>query len=144
MTTINDFEKFMDNLSAPSDKIVDVIPAISNNGDLTRIHNINVVINRIINQLSIRKGTYIFNPEYGEMLTDILFDLSDSTTLNKVSEMINRVVQQNKGKYNATFDVKLSKDMKSIFISIVIQSKDKKEKIQKELILHDGSIYERG
>jgi hypothetical protein len=144
MSTINDYEKFIDNLSGSRDRLFDVIPKISSKGDLYKLSAIESVINGIINQLSIKKGSYLFNPEFGESIFKYLFELSNDINLEEITRLVSAVIEYNRGSYQSNFKVSLDSTGKKVYINITIYKKNTNEKVTRNLIFSEGSIYESG
>jgi hypothetical protein len=144
MATINDYEKFIDNLSGSRDRLFDVIPLISNKGDLYKLSAMESVINGIINHLSIKKGSYLFNPSFGERITDYLFEMANEVNIEAISRLISKVVEENRGTYKSNFKVSLDNSGRKVLISITLYKKNTNEKVTRNLIFSEGSIYESG
>jgi phage baseplate assembly protein W len=122
-------EKFLRNVSGNKDVETSMGNTFTPSGDWTRLLAIDVVITRIINQLMIVRGTYVFDPKYGENILRFLFEPADSVTHRQISETVQTVINQNKGKYNITNEVLFYKNKRGFQIFIIIDSNGITKKI---------------
>jgi len=90
----DDYSFFQNQLIGKQSQIYDIVPTINGSGDLQQISDINVLINSLRNLLLTPLGYYPFDPEYGSLLYQKLFEFSDEITQqeieNEVTTRINR------------------------------------------------------
>ena len=75
------FDKY---IKGKRDEIYDYQPIVSEVGDFKRLQGIDVIINLIRNLLLTPLGSYPFDPNYGSLLYQKLFEQSDETTKNEI------------------------------------------------------------
>lgn len=116
------FEEFL--LNVPGSKIIthDMAANIASSGDFERLEGTAVIINRIINQLLITKGTYFFDPLFGENIHRYLFEPVDNITLQEVSNLVSRVIEQNRQNANIAHEVLFYRDRKGFRINLIIKT----------------------
>ena len=105
--------------------IYDMSTKISAYGDWDRLEGTAVIIQRVINQLLIKKGTYLFDPEFGEDLLQFLFEPADGSTLSQIDKVVAEVVAQNRGDTNMSHEVLWFRNKKGFRINISITTEGK-------------------
>lgn len=65
-------------------EIYDYQPVIAESGDFKRLEGINSIINQVRNLLLTPLGHYPFDPEYGSLLYQQIFEMADETTINAI------------------------------------------------------------
>ena len=126
-------EEFLKSIPGTKDKNFDMGNTISPYGDWTKLEGVPVVIRRILNQLLISRGTYIFDPTYGESILRFLFEPVDAQTQTQIKATIDEVINQNKGSYNISSEVLYFKDKKGFRISIIIEENGVPKKISLDI-----------
>lgn len=80
----NLLKRFDKEVIGSNNRIYDFLPKITASGDFKRITNINTIINSWNNILSTRRETYLFDPEYGSDLPEMVFEPVDDTTVDRI------------------------------------------------------------
>ena len=66
------------------DEIYDYQPVIAESGNFKRLEGIDCIINQVRNLLLTPLGHYPFDPNYGSLLYEQLFELADDITINRI------------------------------------------------------------
>ena len=116
------YEEFL--LSVPGSKtdIYDMNNIISPTGDWARLQGTAVIIRRIISQLMIPKGNYVFDPLFGENIYQYIFEPADNETQRKLTLTIQEVIDQNKGDVDITHEILWFKNKKGFLVNILIKT----------------------
>jgi len=102
-------------------KLNDYVATISSSGDFKKVHDINVILTSWINILLTPKRTYIFDPEYGSKLHQILFDPVDDTTIDRIkSEIEDSLMTYDDRARIESINVQLSPDSKKVQVDILV------------------------
>lgn len=80
----NLLSRFNSEVIGSNNRIYDYVAKITSKGDFKRIKDIDVIIASWNNILMTPRRTYIFDPEYGSDLHEILFEPVDNTTVDRV------------------------------------------------------------
>jgi len=83
-----DSRRFIDSSRGVSGLYSDYTPVIVQNGDFRKVIGINVLVRSIINLLRTPKGSYIFDPEYGTILNDLVFEPFDAITVSQIKQEV--------------------------------------------------------
>jgi phage baseplate assembly protein W len=126
--TTSKYEKFLKKGFDKKRVITDVMPLISPLGDLTKIEDIDVIVQSIVNIILTPKRTYIFDPEYGCDLYKYIFEPADDRTKNSIQSEIISSIGRYESRANISADVEFLSDKKGFNVSISIQYKDRKKK----------------
>lgn len=118
------FERFFLESPGSVDRRLDIFSKLSSFGDWIELEGTETIIRRIITNLFIPKGTYVFDPEYGADIYKYIFEQADSITLGNLSEEIRRVVDQNKEDVDITHEVLFFRNKKGFRINIIINTDD--------------------
>lgn len=117
----NDYRFFQEKISGKEKEIYDVIPVINSVGDLTMISGIDVIVNSIRNLLLTPLGFYPFDPEYGSLLYQKLFEMSDEQTQSEiVYEVRERVKRYDPRVIIDSVDFSYSSDKKTAVVNVHI------------------------
>ena len=65
---------------------------IDANGDLREVFDADVIVNSIIKLLSISKGTYLFDPNFGVGIHKYIFEPADLYTKNKIESEVKTAI----------------------------------------------------
>lgn len=80
--------RFIDSSRGVSGLYSDYTPIIVQNGDFRKIVGINVIARSIMNLLRTPKGSYIFDPEYGTILNELVFEPFDDITISQIRQEV--------------------------------------------------------
>lgn len=80
----NLLSRFNKEVIGSDDKLYDYLPKIDAKGDFKRVRDIDVIITSWNNILMTPRRTYIFDPDYGSDLHEIIFDPVDDTTVERI------------------------------------------------------------
>lgn len=118
----NSFEKVLLESPGSKEKLLDIWSILSPSGDWKEIEGTETVIRRIITNLLISKGSYMFDPEYGSNIFKFVYEPADSVTYEQLRSEINRVVMDNKGSVNVTSEVLFFKNQRGFRINIIVDT----------------------
>jgi len=129
MANSGGFERFF--LESPGDKdsIPDIWSSLSSFGDWKFLEGTETIIRRIITNLFISRGSYVFDPELGSNIHKFIFEQADTITLNNITEEVRRVVDQNKGDVDITFNIQFFKNQKGFRINLLINTNGRVKKV---------------
>jgi len=122
------FEDFFYSVPDSDKSNFDINNVFTAYGDWSKLEGANIIIKRIISQLLIIKGTYPFDPLFGENLLQFLYEPFDEITMDKIKDVVGEVVQQNRGKEKITYEVLKYSTGKGFRINIIIDMNGKKVK----------------
>lgn len=124
------YEDFIKNhVKRTENKIISMMNIIIPSGDWKQIEGVETIINGIISQLLIPKGSYIFDPEFGENILQFLFQPSDTATMQDVQRVVDAVIEQNRYNADITSEVLLFSNRKGFRINIIINTNGSIKKI---------------
>jgi len=119
----------LNNIPYVRDKLFDIDNYSSATGDFIILEGTAVIIKRIMHQLLIKKGTYIFDPELGEDILQYLFEPLDTITYTNIQRTVNEVVNQNKGNVDVKGEVLAFPNKKGFRVNITVNSENKIKKV---------------
>jgi len=119
----------LNNIPYVRDKLFDIDNYSSATGDFITLEGTAVIIKRIMHQLLIKKGTYIFDPELGEDILQYLFEPLDTITYTNIQRTVNEVVNQNKGNVDVKGEVLAFPNKKGFRVNITVNSENKIKKV---------------
>ena len=112
------------------DEIYDYQPVISESGDFKRLEGIDSVVNQIRNLLLTPLGHYPFDPNYGSLLYEQLFELADAATANTIKYECKQRVEMYVPKITVEkVDVTLFNDKKGFKVEVYINREGVKGKV---------------
>ena len=116
----NTTEKYFDTQSIGTSKLVrDILPILDNSGDFTVIKGKDVIAAQIRNLLMTPLGLYPFDPEYGTLLYQQLFEHIDSVTEKQIYyEVRDRVLKYIDGVDVLSVDIKWNTLHKSCKVDV--------------------------
>jgi phage baseplate assembly protein W len=80
----NLLKRFDKQVIGSDNRIYDFLPKITASGDFKRVKNIDVIISSWNNILTTRRQSFLFDPEYGSDLPELIFDPVDDTTIERI------------------------------------------------------------
>lgn len=80
----NLLSRFNKEVIGSDDKLYDYLSKITSKGDFKRVKDIDVIITSWNNILMTPRRTYIFDPEYGSDLHEIIFEPVDDSTVERI------------------------------------------------------------
>jgi phage baseplate assembly protein W len=80
----NILSRFNKEVIGSDEKLFDYLSKITSKGDFKRVKDIDVIITSWNNILMTPRRTYIFDPEYGSDLHEIIFDPVDDSTVERI------------------------------------------------------------
>lgn len=86
-------EEFLAKSKLESKDLVDIVPLISPQGDLTEIFDIDVIMQHIVTILTTPRGSYIFDPMFGSELYKYVFEPVDEYTQKNIEEEVRSCIQ---------------------------------------------------
>lgn len=117
----NDYRFFEEKISGKEKQIYDIAPVINSVGDFAMVSGIDVLINSIRNLLLTPLGFYPFDPEYGSLLYQKLFEMSDEQTKEEIIYEIKYRVQRYDDRVKIqSVDIIYSNDRKTAVVDVVI------------------------
>ena len=119
----------LNNIPYVRDKLFDIDNYSSATGDFITLEGTAVIIKRIMHQLLIKKGTYIFDPELGEDILQYLFEPLDTITYTNIQRTVNEVVNQNKGNVDVKGEVLAFPNKEGFRVNITVNSENKIKKV---------------
>lgn len=123
MVLVNGYDDFLKSIPSSKYDIKDIDVVLSPSGDFRQLKNENATLKRIYNHLLTKKGTYIFDPEYGADILQYLFEPADNSTYDRITNTVSNVVDQNKGNEDISFEVLFMKNGKGFVINMVLTRK---------------------
>lgn len=127
----SDYESFKKN--AGKREIVDVVPICNSvNGDFKEVQGLEAIIRSIINVLLIPRRTYPFDPDFGSVLFNYIFEPLDDITLESLENELNMILsnEEDRCKFNISFDKNFGVKDKKINVIVSINYKDQKKKVR--------------
>jgi|TARA_Y100000310_G_C20646122_1_gene796683 phage baseplate assembly protein W len=82
---MSELQTFNDSLIGEKNVAIEFSDYLSSSGDFKRLQGINVQVNSIRNLLLTPLGTYIFDPTYGSLLYQKVFEPHDEITLEEIN-----------------------------------------------------------
>ncbi len=92
-------------------KILGYSPIMASNGDFTKITDSVSLVQDLISALSIKKGSYAFNPTLGSNLSEYIFDFSDNFTYTAIKNEIELTLAKFQPDMTLVGDVSLAKTL---------------------------------
>lgn len=136
------FEQFLYSIPNERERVFDVDNVISPSADWNKLEGTAVIIRRIISQLLIVKGTYMFDPLFGENILQFLFEPADGETQRRLNDVVTEVIEQNKENEDVTHEVLWFRTKKGFRINIIVKTHGKLKKVPidiDETLLKDSS-----
>ena len=122
--------QFDQNIAGNESQIFDYDPYIGNRGDFKKTEDINVVIRSIRTLLLTPLGHYPFDPEYGSLLYQQLFEPFDDETLQRIDfEIRDRIAQYEDRCKVEKVEFKKTQDGKSLIVDVNIDRNGVKGKV---------------
>jgi phage baseplate assembly protein W len=84
---------------------------MASNGDFTKITDSVSLVQDLISALSIKKGSYAFNPTLGSNLSEYIFDFSDNFTYTAIKNEIELTLAKFQPDMTLVGDVSLAKTL---------------------------------
>lgn len=134
---VNKVYEYSRNLNNTKSNLIDVVSEIGSTGDLKEIYNVDVILNSIVNILSIVKGTYVFDPDFGCALCLYLFEPCDNTTLQKIKNEVKRQVSIYEARATIDIDVRFLYNKKGFSIDITVSMDDQ---VRKSTVIINESV----
>jgi len=117
--------------------IYDYLPQITSKGDFKRINDINVIIASWSNILNTQRRTYVFDPDYGSDLYEILFDPVDDTTIDRIkTEVESQLMLYDDRATIDDFEILLNANGNGYTVNITVDYEGEKGKLT---VTFDGS-----
>lgn len=133
-------DSFFNAISKRNGNLKDVRNKISGDGDLMELTNEKAVIYNIMNVLSIPRGSYPFDPEFGCDLNRYIFDLGTIQTKMMIENEIDKAMAPYANIYKLSKSVKYTPDKKSFIIKIMIET-SLGEVIEKKLTVGQNGMF---
>jgi len=102
---------------------------VSPSGDFKRLEGLDAIIDSYQKLLSIKRGTYPFDPEIGTEITKYLFDLDDDVTRELVKDEVMETLSKEDRASVLNVDVIPLENQKAAYIRVVSKVNDKKVEI---------------
>ncbi len=90
-------------------------------GDFQKVQNINAVLDSLANLLSIRRGTYPFDPEVGTDLPKYIFDLNDEITYDLIKTEIENTFASEPNATITGIEISSITNNKGLLINVYMQ-----------------------
>lgn len=111
-------------------EIYDYQPIIAESGDLKRLEGINAAVNQVRNLLLTPLGHYPFDPNYGSLLYEQLFELADDITINRIKHECKQRVEMYVPQISVEkVDVSVFSDKKGFTVDVHINREGVKGKV---------------
>jgi len=114
------FEEFIKSVPGNKDVNFDVGVNIVPHADFETLNGPDVIVRRIINILLIKRGTYVFDPEFGEDILQFIFEPADEVTHSGIEQIISNAIEQNKGDEDIGFEVLFFRNKKGFRVNIIL------------------------
>jgi phage baseplate assembly protein W len=126
----NSLHDFFQKIPGSKSDVKDIDCSISSNGDLKLLENIDAVVRSVYNLLTTKKGTYLFDDEYGCDLYRYIFEQADETTKEDIFQSIELAIRTY-GPENAdiSYDVMFMKDRKGFIVNIYVTYRGEKKEL---------------
>jgi phage baseplate assembly protein W len=136
----NFLDRFNKTVVGIRSKVADYTPTISPQGDFKRITNLDAILLSWNNILLTPVRTYTFDPEYGCELYKMVFEPSDTATVEKIKNEILRKLQTYDDRARITgIEVQYLTNKKGFTISIDVEYEG--EKTQLGVTLDDAMYF---
>ena len=113
---------FYNKIPGKTDDFKDVINKISGSGDLLELKNEDAVIYNVTSVLSIARGTYPGDPNFGCDLKKYLFDLADETNKKNIEDEVDKAIYPYVSTYRITKEIKYFTNLKGFSIKLTLTS----------------------
>jgi len=118
----NQYQFFHNEIEGQNNQIYDYVPNFDSTGDFKRIKGIDVAIMSIRTLLLTPLGHYPFDPQFGSLLYQKLFEMSDDITIDEIKyEVEDRISQFEDRVIIKDVDVQFDASKKLTIVNVMIE-----------------------
>ena len=125
----NSVQDFFKKIPGTKSELKDVDCSISFNVDIKEIRGIDVIVRSLYNLLMTKKGSYIFDPDYGASLYKYLFEQCDDITKEDMYQEIEAAIRKYENRAKISYDINFLKDKRGFIVDLYIEYNGEKKTV---------------
>ena len=119
----NTVQDFFTKIPGTKYELKDIDCTISKNGDIKELKGIDVLVRSLYNLLMTKKGSYIFDPDYGAEIYKYLFEPCDDATKEDMYQDIEMAIRKYETRAKISYQINFMSDKKGFILDVYIKYK---------------------
>jgi phage baseplate assembly protein W len=126
---MSNIEEFLTKIPGRNDEPRDIIPYVTQSGDLGEVVGVDTIVQSIKRVLLTARRTYPFDPNFGSNLYKMVFEPADTITRQSIENEIRSAIMYYKTDATISFNVRFFTNQKGFAVNLLIYYRGKTRRI---------------